>query len=99
VIELAPRREDIGYKQIVMWLGRDDLFPRRLEFYEDGDQPKKRLTQGQVSDVGAIPVAHAVEVVTPSVGTKTVMDVVEVRFNQGLDDDLFTQRQLERGSR
>src|SRR5207244_11107108 len=28
VIELAPRREDIGYKRIVMWLGADDLVPR-----------------------------------------------------------------------
>src|SRR5881397_357335 len=24
-IELVPRREDIGYKKIVVWLGRDDL--------------------------------------------------------------------------
>src|SRR4029450_5170100 len=36
VIELAPQREDIGYQKIVLWLGRDDLLPRRLEFYGDG---------------------------------------------------------------
>ena len=35
VIELRPQREDIGYQKIVLWLGRDDLVPRRLEFYDE----------------------------------------------------------------
>src|SRR5438552_13658302 len=55
VIELAPRREDIGYKRIVMWLGADDLVPRRLEFYEADKEPKKRLTQTDVRPGGQIP--------------------------------------------
>src|SRR4029077_9909176 len=56
-IDLAPQREDIGYKKIAIWLGKDDLVPRRLDLYKDGSEPKKRITQGQVSPVGAIPIA------------------------------------------
>jgi hypothetical protein len=99
VIELAPKREDIAYKKIVLWLGKDDVVPRQLEFYEDGAEPKKRLAQGEVRAVGAIPVAHRIEVKTLAAGTRTDIDISDVQFNQKLDPDLFTQRALERGER
>jgi len=99
VIELAPRREDIGYKRIVMWLGADDLVPRRLEFYEDDKEPKKRLTQTDVRPVGNIPVAYHVLAETPGAGTRTVIETSDVQFDQNLEADLFTQRYLERGGR
>jgi len=96
-IELAPRREDIGYRKIVLALGRDDLVPRLIEFYEDGDAPLKRITQSEVRNVGPIPVAHRIEVQTPAAKSSTTIDVSEVKFDQDLKDDLFTQRTLERG--
>jgi len=99
VIELAARREDIGYKRIVLWLGREDLVPRRLEFYEEEAAPKKRIGQADVRMVGAIPVAHRVDAETPANGTKTVITVADVQFNQQLEDELFSQRALERGQR
>jgi hypothetical protein len=98
VIELATRRDDIGYKRIVLWLG-DDLVPRQLEFYADEPTPKKRIQQFDVRMVGAIPVAHRVDVETPAAGTKTTTTISDVQFNQRLEDDLFTQRALERGQR
>jgi outer membrane lipoprotein-sorting protein len=97
VIELEPKREDIGYKRIVLWLGRDDLVPRRLEFYENEPEPKKRINQGDVKSVGAIPVAHRVEVATPSSGSRTLVEISNVEFNKGIEDDRFSQRSLERG--
>ncbi len=96
-IELAPQREDIGYQKIRLWLGRDDLVPRRLEFFEEGAEPKKRVTQSGIEPVGAIPVAHRVEVATPAAGSHTVIEITDVQFNQKLEPDLFTQRYLERG--
>src|SRR5881409_898793 len=89
-IEEVPQREDIGYKKIVVWLGRDDLVPRRLELYEDATEPKKRIAQSDVKSIGAIPVAHHVEVATPGTGSHTVIEITDVQFNQKLDPDLFT---------
>jgi outer membrane lipoprotein-sorting protein len=97
VIELAPRREDIGYKKIVLWLGNDDLVPRQLEFWEDGNEPKKRIKQSDIRAVGPIPVAHHLEAATPAGGSNTVIELADVQFNQKLDPELFTQRNLERG--
>ena len=98
-IELVTQREDIGYKKVGLWLGHDDLVPRRLDFYEDGGEPKKRMTQSDVRSIGAIPVAHHVEVATPSAGSHTVIEIGDVQFNQKLDPELFSQRYLERGQR
>jgi outer membrane lipoprotein-sorting protein len=97
VIELVPQREDIGYKRIVLWLGRDDLVPRKLELFEDRAEPKKRIVQGDVRTVGAIPVAHRIDAATPDEGSHTAITIADVQFDQKLDPDLFTQRALERG--
>src|SRR5262249_55997550 len=99
VIEYATKREDIGYKKVVLWLGTDDLVPRRLEFWDDASAATKRLRQSDVRTIGAIPLAHKVEVETLAAGSKTTIDVLEAQFNVGLEEELFTQRGLERGKR
>src|SRR5438132_2002257 len=98
-IEETPQREDIGYKKVVVWLGRDDLVPRRLELYEDEAEPKKRVVQSDIKPIGAIPVPHHVEVATLAAGSHTVIETADVQFNQRLDPELFSQRYLERGQR
>ena len=97
VIELATKREDIKYEKIVLWLGKDDLVPRRLEFWGDEPEPVKRITQREIRKVGPIPVAHQTTVETPAAGSATDVTVVETKFNQNLADDAFTQRALEQG--
>jgi uncharacterized protein len=97
VIALAPKRDDIGYKQIVVWLGQSDLVPRKLEFYDDGTEPVKRIAQRDIRNVGSIPVAYQTKVETPAAGTSTDIAIVETKFNQQLGDEVFTQRMLEQG--
>jgi outer membrane lipoprotein-sorting protein len=98
-IELTPKREEIGYKRIVLWLGKDDFTPRKLELYDDGPEPRKRIREADVRVVGAIPVPYKTTIETPRTGSHTEVTVDEVKFDEGLKDDLFTQRQLERGGR
>jgi hypothetical protein len=97
VIELAAKRDDIVYKKIVLWLGKDDLVPRRLEFYGDESEPVKRITQTDIRNVGKIPVPYKTRVETPGAGTSTEVVVVETQFDQHPADDAFTQRALEQG--
>src|SRR5262249_17113197 len=99
VIELAPKREDIGYKKIVLWLGKADVVPRKLELYEDGAEPKKRMGRRGGGGVGGLRVAHHVDAAPPAAGSHTAIEVSDVQFNQKLDPDLFSQRSLERGGR
>jgi hypothetical protein len=107
VIALTPRRADIGYARIVLWLGKDDLVARQVEFFEElpasgwlsgrTAAPTRRLKQGDVRRAGSIPVAYRAEVETPSAGSKTVVTFGEVAFDRGLPDELFTQPAMEWG--
>ncbi|MCI0635375.1 MAG: outer membrane lipoprotein-sorting protein, partial [Actinobacteria bacterium] len=98
-IEFKPKRDDVAYKKIVVWLGKDDLVARRIEFYADGTTLTKRLKESGIKSVGNHPVAHTVDVETPAAGTHTTMQLVDVKYDTGLDEDLFTQAALERGER
>lgn len=99
VIALSPKRDDIGYERIMLWLGIDDLVMRRLELFDEGADPVKRIAQKEIRLVGKIPVAHRLEIERPQRGSHTVMEVRAVSFDQDLEDDLFSQRALERGER
>jgi len=98
-IVLAPQAADETYKKVVVWLAKDDLVPRQLAFYEDpAAEPTRRIEQRDVRLVGAVPVAHTVEVQTPAKGSHTTIASSDVAFDQHLPEDLFTEAQLERGA-
>jgi outer membrane lipoprotein-sorting protein len=97
VVEFTPQRDDIGYTKIVSWFGQDDLVPHQLEFWRDGAL-SKRIRLSDISLVGAIPVAHRIVIDTPDKNTRTEVEISDVAINRGLEDDLFTQRRLERGT-
>src|SRR2546428_710807 len=99
LIELTPKREDIGYARILLWLGKEDLTPRKLEIYERQAEPRKRITQRDVRLVGAIPVAYRTDVETPQTGSPTAGGVNHLQVQHGLKDDPLHPKQLERGGR
>jgi outer membrane lipoprotein-sorting protein len=98
LIELTPKKKDVGYQRIRLALAKPKLVIRRMEFYGSGDTPKKVLRLDDVRDVSGIPTAFALQMVQPQQGSQTDVEVVDVRFNQELTDDQFTSRALERGA-
>lgn len=98
LIELVPVTKDVGYKRIVVALSKNDLVLRRMEFYGEDAAPKKVLHLDRIETVGAVPTAHRLEMDQPGPGTRTVVEVSGVRYDQGLSEDLFTQRALERAA-
>ncbi len=97
MIELRPKGKDVGYERIVLWMDTQALVARKMNFHEKGDTPVKTLLLTDIRDVGPIPTAHRMEMQNVKKGTRTVVGLTDVRFGVGLADDLFTQRQLERG--
>lgn len=98
LIELVPVQKDVGYKRIVLALAKGDLVIRRMEFYGEDAAPKKVLHLDRVEKVGVVPTPHRLEMIQPGPGTRTVVDVSDVRYDQGLSEELFTQRALERAA-
>lgn len=96
-ISLRPRQEGMVYERIVLWLDQSKLVARRIDFFGHDSAPVKSLSLQDIRDVGPIPTAHHLEMRTLAKGSRTVVELPEVKFDTGLDDDLFTQRYLERG--
>ncbi len=96
-IELVPTIRDVGYDRIVVVLTEDDLVLRGMEFFAGADEPSKTLELGRIQSVGKIPTAHEMVMRHGDEGTHTVVEISDVRYDQGLPEDLFTKRSLERG--
>jgi outer membrane lipoprotein-sorting protein len=97
IIELQPRLDGIPYGRLVLWLERQAMVPRKLDFHDRGGTLVKTLTFDEVRDIGAIPTPHRLEMRDHTRGSRTVVELIEVRYDTGLADDLFTQRYLDRG--
>jgi len=94
-IELVPRRKDVGYRRIVILLETGDLVLRRMEMFGEEDAPRKVLRLDEVRTIGVVPTAGRLEMTKPASGTATVVEVADVRYDQGLPASLFTQGALE----
>jgi hypothetical protein len=97
-IELRPQAAEIPYGRLVLWLDRDTMIPRQLDFTDRSGAEVKRLALDDVRTIGAIPTPHHLEMRSLQKGTRTVVELSEVKYDTGLADDLFTQRYLERGA-
>jgi uncharacterized protein len=98
-IEFVPLRADIGYKRIVLWLGRDDMVPREIDLFGEGPYPMKRIRATTIQSQGVIPWIERLEIETPAAHSRTVIEATNVVFNRKVDDDLFSPQALPRGER
>jgi hypothetical protein len=97
VIVLERKRTDIVYPKIVLWLGKDDLVPRKLQFFADGAAPTKELLQRDVVAIDGIPVARRVEVDVPAKHAHSTIESRDVRFERTFPPSFFTSASMERG--
>jgi outer membrane lipoprotein-sorting protein len=96
-IELQPRRPDVAYGRIVMWLDRLKLIPRKLDFYDREGSHVKTLALSDIRDIGTIPTPLRLEMRNLKTDSHTVVEVTDTTYDTGLLDELFTPHQLEMG--
>jgi len=99
IIELTTTpAADVTYAKIRLWLGRDDQVVRKYELVDAQGQTAKTLLLSDIRDVGGIPAAHRLEMRNERAGSHTLVELTELKYNTGLDDEVFTQRRLEKGA-
>ena len=99
IIELTPTAAaDVTYGKIRLWLGHDDLVVRKYEFRDPEGQLAKTLQLSEITDVGPIPAPHRLEMRNDKTGSHTTVELTALTYNTGLDDEVFTQRRLEKGA-
>ncbi len=97
VIELAPLASDSDYSMLVMWVDRIRFLPRKIEYMDADGKLLKILRNESIREIDGRWVASALEMQNVQQGTKTILNVSDVKFDVDISDTNFTVRNLERG--
>ena len=100
-IPITEREKDeTGYEKMISFVRKDNyVVVRSLSWLKKGDR-LKYMDVTKLEEIDGIWVATEIQVTTKkgkATQHKTVMRSHDVRFDQDLDEDLFSVRQLEKG--
>lgn len=82
------------YSKRVAWIHEPTLLPLRVDFYQAGEQPAKRLTVHRVEQIQGYWTVTDSSMTDLKSGNETRITVDKVSYDQGLPDSLFTTQTL-----
>lgn len=86
------------YKSVYLWVAKDIPCTVLAEYYDESGKLARKLKTGQIEKISGIWLARRVEMSTPSENSRTMLVIEDVKFNQGLKEDMFTLQSLEKGN-
>lgn len=98
VIDMTPTGKKIAYGKVRIWIRSSDSVMVRLEFFSPTLAPLKRVGLGDIKLIGNIPTPQSVEVTDLAGSSHTKITISNIRYDQKLGDEAFSQRVLERGA-
>lgn len=99
VVESVPEDEDdenYPYSKTVKWIAKDNFLTERIDYYRGGDQAAKRQ-RIKWKKIDKFWVWEQVVGEDLKDGSRTVLDISDIRVNVGLKDQAFTARSLRNG--
>lgn len=100
-IERLPKNKDViketGYDRTEVWIRPDNWIMVKAVFYDRKLKLLKELTVSDIDQIDGIWTAHTLFMNNIQKKHKTVFKMSNVRYNTGLDDDLFSQRRIQKG--
>jgi outer membrane lipoprotein-sorting protein len=93
-MEGVPRHKT-SYGKIQGWVRKDNYVTVRAVFFDSDNKPIKEARLGDVRRVEGVPLAHRIAVHSLLVDSRTVLKLTDVRINQDLSPDLFTESALK----
>jgi outer membrane lipoprotein-sorting protein len=98
-LELTRKPEsNSSYSRLVMWVIKENFLPVVIEYYDEND-PDYLLKTMIASDfrvIDGIPTSMKVVMINQNDNTQTEMELLEVKYDITLSDDMFTERSLKR---
>lgn len=95
VMELKPKSvAETSYSKIIIWVGADNFFPVKFEYYDKTGKLAKTMIQKKVEKVNGYLTARETEMRDLISGHTTRMLITSVQFDTGIPDERFTERYL-----
>ncbi|MFQ5798065.1 MAG: outer membrane lipoprotein-sorting protein [Bacteroidota bacterium] len=100
LLELTPRPgADVSYGRLVLYADKSNYVYRKIEYYNTAGKLGKILTVDNVEQIEGYWFGRRMEMQTVKDGHRTVLDLSEIQFDQGLSDNIFSQRNLKKPER
>ncbi|HSG68420.1 MAG TPA: outer membrane lipoprotein-sorting protein [Bacteroidales bacterium] len=96
VLELKPRDERSNYSKIVVYQDVKNYYPKKMEYYDNGGKLFKESSY-QYEKIGQYWNAKEVTMTNVKKEHSTKIRLSNVKFDQGLSDDIFTVENLKPG--
>ena len=95
---IRKSKSDISYSRLIMWVIKENFIPIVIDYYDEDDstQLEKRLVESEIRIIDNIPTAMKVVMYNKNDNTQTEMELIEVKYNVKLSDDMFTERSLKK---
>ncbi len=95
VLELAPKPGTAtDYSKLIMYARTSDNYPVKIEHYDKAGKLYKIMTATNIQKVGKYQIAKETVLADLRTGSKTKMVMTVVKFDTGLTDNNFTEREL-----
>jgi len=96
VVESTPKEAGAAYSKRIFWILKDEWRAVKIEYFDQKKEPLKTQTiQWQKS--GDLWIWKVATVKNVQTGHSTKFEISNIKINNGLRDDLFTERLLRRG--
>jgi outer membrane lipoprotein-sorting protein len=96
VLESTPRSKDFDYAKTVALVDKESFLPLRVDYYNKGGIVFKRFVLEEKKKVDGIWTMMEMTMEDLDNRHKTHISVTRVQYNRGIEDRLFTRRELER---
>ncbi len=97
VIESVPKDKSYLYSKKISWILKDSLGEARIEYYDRRGPLMKVLTVPVQRKQDGFWTAFKMEMDNIQEKHKTIIETIEVRYNQGIKDSFFRVSSLEQG--
>jgi len=98
VVESVPKPgKKKSYSKTVSWVRKDIFLIVRVDFYDKKGRLLKRLQASDIENIDGIWTARRLELENFQKKHKTILELDNIRYNTGLRDDVFSERNLVKG--
>jgi len=97
VVKSIPKEEEYMYSKTITWIVKDKWVGKKKEFYDEDDELLKTLSIEKSVVIKDFIVTTLSLMKNVQSGHKTIMELKNVKVDEGISDRKFTERAMKKG--
>jgi outer membrane lipoprotein-sorting protein len=100
VLENVPKDPStVEFERYTLWIDKQTFLPVKAEYVDARGKVYRTMEVLEIDEIDGIPTATEARMSDGNTGGSTRMTFDKVEYNQGIDEDIFTERYLRRPPR